>query len=709
MNQSLLSALRRVGLVFLVGGFGASVFPSGAGAPQAQSERPPSLQHETGITLKLIQVFVTGKDGKSVADLSAQDFEISDNGRPVPVYHLEKHFAEISEEIVATPLPMPRLSRKYFLFFDFAFIHPRGVIRAKTAALHFLGNLLLPADEVTLLSYTAARGLTLHEYLTTDHQKVFQIVDGFGMKNAVGRAEILTDFIYAGGIEGDTPGSAGERSSEDEFFRNQASLRAVRQPEEIRRLSYVEQARQFVLTLSNLAKALRYVPGPKNIILFSGGIARQILFGRRGGAVLGEWSTPEQLAQQLNEYDAAQADSGLQRDFSEALKECRASDCPVYAVDVSRVQDDVDVLSPTGTGDTVREFAGADSLRQLAGDTGGKYYGNLMDAKASMFDIRDATGSYYILGFKINETWDGKFHKIKVKVLRKGCEVRTQGGYFNPKPFKSYSNFEKLLHMTDLALNENPLLQIPAEIRLSAFPVVVRGFTQIAAFARVPKDLAAEIVGKKSEAFLLVFDAKGAIVALKSYRFDRPTEEPDSLFPVFVVPLAPGRYSCRMVVRNRDTGKGARGAASIGVPQLASLPVWMDPPLLLLADRSAKEIGSSADATLSALYAYDRASYAPLGGETTAPFGKLYAALRCTSGGEISELCLSVSLIEQTSQDVSEVPFTIVGRSQEGTAKFFLLELAPGELKPGGYEFRFGAQRDVGRPAVYTTTVLTVK
>jgi hypothetical protein len=81
------------------------------------------------------------------------------------------------------------LPRKFFLFLDFAFNNAKGIDKAKEAALHFLDKQLQPTDEVGLLSYSATRSLTLHEYLTTDHSAVRKIVKSFGIQEIVGRAE----------------------------------------------------------------------------------------------------------------------------------------------------------------------------------------------------------------------------------------------------------------------------------------------------------------------------------------------------------------------------------------------------------------------------------------------------------------------------------------------------------------------------------------
>ncbi len=85
--------------------------------------------------------------------------------------------------------------------------------------------------------------------------------------------------------------------------------------------------------------------------------------------------------------------------------------------------------------------------------------------------VQAMTGTYYVLGYPVNEQWDGKFHEVKVEVKRKGCEVRAQAGYFNPKPFSEYSDLEKQLHLFDLALNERAFSRMPAYVPMIALSV----------------------------------------------------------------------------------------------------------------------------------------------------------------------------------------------------------------------------------------------
>lgn len=384
------------------------------------------------MAVKLVQVYVTDKNDNPAGDLTADDFEIYDNNKPVPVLHFEKHFAE---ELAAAGAegPRPALNRKFFLFFDLAFTDARGLMRAKNAALKFMEKSLLPTDEISLVTYTALRGLTLHEYMTRDHARVRNIIENFGLKSVTGRAENLANFFYSDTLM-TLQGDEVQTTPEESFFTDQARLQTGQMLDTARRQGYVDQARFYLDAWNNLAKVLRTVPGYKNIVLFSAGLAKQLLFGKTGGAVVGDWSTPEQLAAQMAEYDAAQADTGLRSDFSRLLKELKNSNCAVFTVDISRVHKEMDVEGSGGATPGARELDGADSLKQLASETGGKFYANTVNPENAMEEIVNTTRNFYILGFKVDESWDGKYHKVKVKVKKKDITFTPRPGILTPSP-----------------------------------------------------------------------------------------------------------------------------------------------------------------------------------------------------------------------------------------------------------------------------------
>jgi VWFA-related protein len=669
--------------------------------PGGQQEKSRSQQyvrdqteHRVTVAVKMIQVYVTDKSGRLAADLTAEDFEVLDNNKPVQLIHFEKHIIDEATAEELSELPRPALARKFLLLFDFAFTDARGLRRAREAALKFLESSLLPSDEITLITYTALRGLTVHEYMTRDHERIKNIVSSFGLKNVTGRAENLASFYYSQALA-ESQSDDISPSPEETFFTDQARLQTGQMLDVNRRQGYVDQARFYLQALSNLAKVLRTVPGNKNMVLFSSGIARQVLFGRTGGAVVGDWQTPEQLAAQMSEYDAAQADAGLRSDFSNLLKEFKASNCTIFAFDISRAHKEGEVSEFQVAGTGIRELDGADSLKQLASQTGGRFYASTVNPENAMGEIVNLTRNYYVLGFKIDERWDGKFHKIKVNVKRKGYKVYAEGGYFNPKPFKEYNSFEKLLHLIEIALSDDPWPYIPVEIPAVSFNLVERGWPTLLTFARASGDKLIEVFGPRTEVYLLLFNDRQELVFIKRFKASVPEKdkkEKKSFLPSFLVQVKPGKYESVLIMRNMETGRCARGSAPVEVA--AKLPVmpYFDPPLLLGLDDLSREINAEGEPTLAALYGYNSQNYSAAAGELEAGTRRLYAALRlaCPEGSE-EGLTIKADLTEEQSGENKIIPVSILERKRQAQLVRLLVELETGGLTPGRYSLKLTA------------------
>jgi len=132
-------------------------FPAPASSPQtsqAEQAAMKPLQHEVSVVLKLIHVYVTDKKDKPVTDLTMSDFTVTDNGQPVTLTDFEKRILRAAAgepkegkpdlgtaEPAAPAAPaLRRTGRKFFFFFDYAFNNARGIVKARTAALHFLDS-----------------------------------------------------------------------------------------------------------------------------------------------------------------------------------------------------------------------------------------------------------------------------------------------------------------------------------------------------------------------------------------------------------------------------------------------------------------------------------------------------------------------------------------------------------------------------------------
>ena len=120
-----------------------------------------ALQEEVTVTVKLVQVYVTDKKGNPVTDLKRSDFALLDNGKSVKITEFERHILSLpgekpeqpiqAEKPAETFVPPPLLTRKFLLFFDFAFNETQGIPKAKKTALHFIDAQVRPEDEIGII------------------------------------------------------------------------------------------------------------------------------------------------------------------------------------------------------------------------------------------------------------------------------------------------------------------------------------------------------------------------------------------------------------------------------------------------------------------------------------------------------------------------------------------------------------------------------
>ncbi|MDH4271289.1 MAG: VWA domain-containing protein [Candidatus Aminicenantes bacterium] len=500
------------------------------------------LRHEVNVTLKLVQVYVTDKKGNPVLDLTKDDFLVLDEGQKQPITEFEKHVLSLPPkkeegqlEVIETPASPARdlMPRKFFLIFDFAYNNGIGIEKSRKAALHFVETQLQPQDEVGVLSYSSMKSLTLHEHLTTDHKTVRQAIKRIGIERIAGRAESFEEEYWQAKANVN-PGDASRPGSV--FDAKDLDPRNVRTESKM-------QARNFAQKIMDLAKALRYIPGQKCILFLSSGVPHSLVggiqspYGKIGVQDLG--------------------DNWLHQMFEDMLKELSSANCTIYALDTQE---------QAASLDSDMRMQGAFSLQRMTSATGGKYFGNINNYEQHIDKIQGLTGCYYVLGYYVDDKWDGAYHKIKVEATRPDCKVHAQKGYFNPKPVAEYNDLEKMLHLVDLALSEEPLFQTPVRFALEVVPCELGGKGNLCLAADVPLEKIQEILTGKSEFVAVIFDDKENISALK-----RNEREGSALMGKWfsfgaAFSLPPGTYKCRLVIRNLQTGRAAVASATAVIP-----------------------------------------------------------------------------------------------------------------------------------------------
>ncbi len=678
----------------------------GLALPPQEEQTTPPIRHEVSVTLKLIQVYVIDQEGKPVTDLAAADFELFDNGRRQTITEFEKHLLQPAGGKSAPPAQpsfVSKMNRKFFLFFDFVFNNVQGLAQAKKAALHLIDTQLQPEDEVGILSYSVYKGLTLHEYLTTSHQKVREVIEGFGSKDILGRAyNVETEYWRAlqsvsGDLSLSIPGVASP-TDRDGFNPDRLKL----QEATIDRMVYELHARNFTSKLRALANGLRYIPGNKYIILLSSGIASSIFQGApivfNKDKIESAYRT--RLGVSLYNIDSLEPAIWEEKKYENMAKELSESNTLVFSLNTENLSESLQAN---------KAMLGEYALKKISKVSGGKYFADINNYEKILSDIQNLTSSYYVLGYYIEDRWDAKYHKIKIKTNRPGCEVHAQGGYFNPKPFDKYSDLEKSLHLIDLALSDNPLFQDPARFPAISISHPEKSGGTLLLISDIPLKELSGSEKDRVEAITLVFDAQKNIADFKRAEIDLSAVDRKKICHYTLSTLPPGEYECRVVLRNMKTGQAATAKASAVVPALPDARFVLFPPLLLAADtntyfsgvsKARRQEAAGSPFSLVSLYPIDFNKYAPLIEQLSSEIHTVSTLVKYSAAlGLEPELKLVGTLKNQSSgrEDILPVSIRSSGEYQtnDKTVRtiFFLIEFRlPQTTRPGAYMLKIAAE-----------------
>ncbi|NTV80733.1 MAG: VWA domain-containing protein [Candidatus Aminicenantes bacterium] len=705
--------------------FGASSNSPAGPTPQATGTGQKPLRHEVTVVLKLFQVFVTDRKGDPVTDLRKEDFVVTDDGRPVDLTEFESHMLlpagapgprgtePPSPAPSAAPTTVTRLPNKFFVLFDFAYNNHRGIAKAKEAALRFLDTKIDADAEVGVLSLSMLKGLVIHEYLSTDHQRIRATVAALDIGEALssGRADDIEAEYWRRMDEAATPIRMGMRAPRGQLpgRKSISELSSDRQAAKYQALMVLER-------ISDLAKTLRNVPGQKHFIFFSTGVPGSMIHGHLGYA---------QSSSQIRGSDGAArgydfGDPALRSASEDMYKELAASGCSVFSFDTREAAlptasaslfayeeetfgtGNRDIFSEKGVSKPPVGFykddrlTGGSSIGRLSKRTGGEYFANINEFEKNLSKVKILTGNYYVLGFPIAAESDGRFHDLKVKVLRKGCEVRAQSGYYGPKVFRDYSDMEKGLHLIELALGGRSAFGTALTIPILPLAYSAQEGTRLEILARIPSEAIERFRGRRVEAVTLVFDGRQDLAALRRVEADVPENGPADAVTVSGCALKPGSYDCRVVVRDLGSGAAAVAAGKIELVEPPPEGMRVFSPLLLrpggpsvyLESREGKG-GAEGDAKGLGAYDFDRARFRPIvGDEILAGPANLAAVVPFTIRGILAlRVDFEAKIVDPVSGKTTILALTSLSKPMVGTTESIFLEFSLAGVPPGSYDF----------------------
>jgi VWFA-related protein len=399
-----------------------------AGPPPQPSPAPPVPVIRISTEVVQIDAVVTDKSGRQVTNLRPDDFEVFENGQRKVITHLA--YVRTGEGPIdgagGTPGPSGETGepRTMVFVFDDLGLSPASAIWARQLLLDFTEHLVAENDRVALVRTGDDRRPVPLEWGASGTRRAAEAL----RYNSWSRASLSA------------PGSDGARASEGQFF--------------FQRLTYAS-----LEALKATIDALRGLPGRKAVVFLSEGFGTLIGIDYRDGRLHdSSWA-------RLN---ALYEDTAVRRALNSLTGLANRASVVIYAIDPTGLTPDVrnaDVSAglaadisagpapsssagpavsisagPTSNGrnagpqTVVTRVSRQNSLREIAGETGGLAIVNGNDLDAGLDRILEDQSGYYLLAYEPDPgTFEGQatFHELKVKVRRHGLKVRSRQGFYS--------------------------------------------------------------------------------------------------------------------------------------------------------------------------------------------------------------------------------------------------------------------------------------
>lgn len=543
-----------------------------------------------------VPVNVTDRDGEPVRGLTADSFEILDDGESRPITDFE--VVDLRQVSVAPTAPsapeLPSAARRHFLLlFDISFSDPSAIFKARLAARDFVVNELHPTDLVAVATYSLETGPRLVITFTPDRAQVAQAIDSLGLHHTaeIDPLRFIITPLLETGLDSTAPaGALPDIVGETRGAVREALIVIAEQMDRQQKNFLRSKIKAFSRSLGEMARILGNVPGRKHVVLFSEGFDSRLLTG-----TIDEIPEPggDSRAQQITrgdlwrvETDDLYGNTGLQRHLRDMVQEFRRADCVIQAVDVGGLRAEGGIRSDRPIN------AGHEGLFYMANETGGDLFKDANNLEGQLARVLERSEVTYVLTFEPqNLRFDGSFHRLRVRLkdgadTPRGARLSHRQGYYEPRPYAELHPLEKDLLAASAIATAQKASDLDVDVLAAAFrateewayvPVILEVDGESLLAGQSGEQLTVEI-------YTYVTDSQGEMrdfftqhVGL-DLKTGREMLEQKGLKYYGHLELAPGDYRIRVLVRNADTGRAAAEAVPISVPVYAEQQPVVLPP-----------------------------------------------------------------------------------------------------------------------------------
>jgi len=421
-----------------------------------------------------VDVIVKDKKGKVVRDLKAEDFIVTENGVKQNIEFFDATLATSTPGEVpstatsATELPpatrnLPR--NVVALVLDGQTTESTNLKPVRDGIINYVRNRITSNDSVAL--FAIAGGLQLVEPFTQEKEKLISAIERTTNITAQSKTaeqrdinatiDKLRDQLTGGPTGPITTQAAGSAAAQAMISR-----RVLEQFLQLRSTLSVQQTRPILAALAAICEGLRPMPGKKTLVMFSQGfVAPELL----------DWQVQStiDIANRANVSIYIIDSTGLKGGVPQS-----SAIAPPSALSGISAAVDQESRIRASAGESVFDISRQeginrqqDLLYRISEDTGGHLIKNTNDFSDGLNRVDDEIRSRYTLAYRsTDQTFDGRFHKLKIEVKRPGVNVLSRLGYYaiSPTQVVPFSPEERKLMASFSTLEAQPTLPVSVTV-----------------------------------------------------------------------------------------------------------------------------------------------------------------------------------------------------------------------------------------------------
>jgi VWFA-related protein len=539
---------------------GSSV-PGQAPRPQAPAQPPTTFKVE--VNYVEIDAVVTDAQGNFVGDLTRDDFQVVEEGKPQTV----SAFTRVDLPIERPDPPLFRLAaiepdvrsnrdaftgRVFLMVLDDLQTAPLRTLLVRAAARQFIRRSVGANDMVAVV--TTGGNASAGQEFTSSRTRLLAAVEKF----------------------------MGQKSSRDASGMERGY-----------------RARNTYATLGNLAEYMAGVRGRRKAIVWFG----------------------EGVDYDIDNVFASRDADVVRMAMQDAVAAATRSNVSIYGVDARGVGAGLDeAIEISGVPDETNDSTAIrnevrraqDSLRVLSEETGGFAIVNQNDLNGAFARIVRENSSYYLLGYYAsNPARDGRFRSVQVRVARPGVTVRARKGYLAPRKRPAAPAAANRIE-AEMPPEVRDALASPVPTRDIGLTVFAAPFVGIAPKASVALVIevdpgALTFVQKDGtfnadlEIHLLAIDGGGKVqgggrdmAPLRLREANHAAVMKNGLRITRRLQLPPGRYQIHVGARETGGGKLGTIRQDVDVPDFSKAPLLMS-GLTLTSESAARMVTANPD------------------------------------------------------------------------------------------------------------------